>query len=87
MIGYVIGAVGYGNAPGGSGKFTLASRRKPDEPWLIFSDSDNPDRSPQRQRIPGKRIRTTPSAAEQHGAVQPLSTGVSVNPGRKTHLP
>ncbi len=48
-IGYIIGAYGYGNAPGDTGKFTLTLRRVPGGPWLIFSDMDNANVSPQPQ--------------------------------------
>ncbi|PZQ17441.1 MAG: DUF4440 domain-containing protein [Rhodanobacter denitrificans] len=51
-IGYIIGAYGYGAGPGDTGKFTLTLRRKPDEPWLIFSDMDNGN-APPRQPSPG----------------------------------
>ena len=47
-IGYIIGAYGYGNNPGFSGKFTLTLVREPGKPWLIFSDIDNMDSKPQR---------------------------------------
>lgn len=40
-VGYVIGAYGYGNAPGDEGKFTLTLRRARDGRWLIASDMDN----------------------------------------------
>jgi len=46
-VGYIIGAYGYGDAPGDQGKFTLTLRRGPDGRWLIFSDMDNSNR-PQR---------------------------------------
>jgi ketosteroid isomerase-like protein len=48
-IGYIIGAYGYGDAPGDVGKFTLTLRRAPGEAWLIFSDMDNPSTSPRRK--------------------------------------
>lgn len=50
--GYIIGAYGYGDAPGDTGKFTLTLRRAPGEPWLIFSDMDNPNTAPQRRDAP-----------------------------------
>ncbi|WP_081422659.1 YybH family protein [Xanthomonas cannabis] len=40
-IAYIIGAYGYGDAPGDIGKFTLTLHRAPGKPWLIFSDMDN----------------------------------------------
>ena len=39
-IGYIIGAYGYGDAPGDQGKFTLTLRRVGGK-WLIASDMDN----------------------------------------------
>jgi uncharacterized protein (TIGR02246 family) len=45
-VGYIIGAYGYGDAPGDQGKFTLTLRREPDGRWLIFSDMDNASRPP-----------------------------------------
>lgn len=50
-IGYIIGAYGYGDAPGDTGKFTLTLHRAPGEPWLIFSDMDNLNTSPKSQRV------------------------------------
>lgn len=47
-IGYIIGAYGYGEGPGDTGKFTLTLRREPGEPWLIFSDMDNGNALPRR---------------------------------------
>ena len=43
-VGYIIGAYGYGDAPGEQGKFTLTLRRGPSGRWLIFSDMDNASR-------------------------------------------
>jgi ketosteroid isomerase-like protein len=51
-IGYIIGAYGYGDGPGDTGKFTLTLRREPGEPWLIFSDMDNGN-APLREPSPG----------------------------------
>ena len=48
-VGYIIGAYGYGSTPGDTGKFTLTLRRTPGEPWMIFSDMDNPNASPQKK--------------------------------------
>jgi uncharacterized protein (TIGR02246 family) len=45
-VGYIVGAYGYGDAPGDQGKFTLTLRRGPDGRWLIFSDMDNSNRPP-----------------------------------------
>lgn len=45
-VGYIIGAYGYGDAPGDRGKFTLTLRRGADGRWLIFSDMDNSSRPP-----------------------------------------
>ena len=39
-VGYIIGAYGYGENPGDTGKFTLTLRRSGDR-WLIASDMDN----------------------------------------------
>jgi ketosteroid isomerase-like protein len=39
-VGYIIGAYGYGDAPGDQGKFTLTLRRGGGR-WLIASDMDN----------------------------------------------
>ena len=47
-VGYIIGAYGYGDAPGDVGKFTLTLRRAPGGAWLIFSDMDNPSQPPRR---------------------------------------
>ena len=47
-VGYIIGAYGYGDAPGDQGKFTLTLRRGPDGRWLIFSDMDNSSRPPRQ---------------------------------------
>lgn len=55
--GYIIGAYGYGNTPGDTGKFTLTLRRTPGEPWLISSDMDNPNASPQHRGAPNSRKR------------------------------
>ena len=49
--GYIIGAYGYGDAPGDTGKFTLTLRRALGEPWLIFSDMDNSDAPPQHRGV------------------------------------
>ena len=59
-IGYIIGAYGYGNAPGDTGKFTLTLRRARGEPWLIFSDMDNSNAPPRQHDIPD-----TPSPTER----------------------
>ena len=40
-VGYIIGAYGYGEAPGDQGKFTLTLRRGRDGRWMIASDMDN----------------------------------------------
>ncbi len=40
-VGYIIGAYGYGEAPGDQGKFTLTLRRGRDGKWMIASDMDN----------------------------------------------
>ena len=48
-IGYIVGAYGYGDGPGDTGKFTLTLRRTPGQPWLIFSDMDNQN-APAKQR-------------------------------------
>ena len=43
-VGYIIGAYGYGDAPGDMGKFTL-TLRKVSGKWLIASDMDNGNQS------------------------------------------
>lgn len=58
-IGYIIGAYGFGNTPGDTGKFTLTLRRTPGKPWLIFSDMDNPNAAPRQRSAPN-----TPSHTE-----------------------
>lgn len=52
--GYIIGAYGYGDAPGDTGKFTLTLHRAPGQPWLIFSDMDNQNAPPKSQRAPAQ---------------------------------
>lgn len=47
-VAYIIGAYGYGDAPGDMGKFTLTLRRAPGGAWLIASDMDNGNRPPMR---------------------------------------
>ncbi|MGH8214473.1 MAG: YybH family protein [Rhodanobacteraceae bacterium] len=54
-LGYIIGAYGYDNMAGDTGKFTLTLRRAPGGSWLIFSDMDNLNASPQRQNLPVNR--------------------------------
>lgn len=51
--GYIIGAYGYGDGPGDTGKFTLTLRRTPGQPWLIFSDMDNANAPPNRRPASG----------------------------------
>jgi outer membrane murein-binding lipoprotein Lpp len=48
--GYIIGAYGYGDAPGDMGKFTLTLRRAPGGQWMIFSDMDNMNAAPKPPR-------------------------------------
>ena len=48
--GYIIGAYGYGDAPGDMGKFTLTLRRAPGGQWMIFSDMDNMNAPPKPPR-------------------------------------
>lgn len=43
-VGYIIGAYGYGEAPGDQGKFTL-TLRKVGGRWPIASDMDNGNQS------------------------------------------
>lgn len=62
--GYIIGAYGYGDAPLDTGKFTLTLHRAPGKPWLIFSDMDNLNQSPQRRPAPDTASPTTPRAAQ-----------------------
>lgn len=47
-VGYIIGAYGYGDAPGDMGKFTLTLRRVRGGPWQIYSDMDNGNQPPRR---------------------------------------
>lgn len=47
--GYIIGAYGYGDAPGDMGKFTLTLRRTWGGPWMIFSDMDNLNAPPPKR--------------------------------------
>ncbi|MEA9579938.1 nuclear transport factor 2 family protein [Xanthomonas nasturtii] len=47
-VAYIIGAYGYGDAPGDIGKFTLTLHRAPGKSWLIFSDMDNLNSSAKR---------------------------------------
>lgn len=47
-VGYIIGAYGYGDAPGDIGKFTLTLRRASGGRWLIASDMDNGSQPPRR---------------------------------------
>src|SRR5829696_3156597 len=52
-VGYIIGAYGYGDAPGDLGKFTLTLRRpRGTTGWLIFSDMDNMSQPPRRPSPP-----------------------------------
>ncbi len=59
-VGYIIGAYGYGNTPGDTGKFTLTLRRSPGGPWQIFSDMDNLNAPPQHRRAPDTLLPTKP---------------------------
>lgn len=63
-VGYIIGAYGYDNRPGDAGKFTLTLRRAPGEPWLIFSDMDNPNAPPKRTRAPTAPLPAASAAAQ-----------------------
>jgi ketosteroid isomerase-like protein len=56
-VGYILG--GYSGQSGGAdeGKFTLTLKKGADGRWLIFSDMDNPNRSPRR---PGPPPAATP---------------------------
>ncbi|PPT35166.1 DUF4440 domain-containing protein [Xanthomonas arboricola] len=47
-VAYIIGAYGYGEAPGDIGKFTLTLHRDSGKRWLIFSDMDNLNASSKR---------------------------------------
>jgi ketosteroid isomerase-like protein len=51
-IGYIIGGYRYGNTPNDTGKFTLTLRRAPGQRWLIHSDMDNSNATPESQRAP-----------------------------------
>jgi ketosteroid isomerase-like protein len=51
-VGFIIGAYGYGDAPGDQGKFTLTLRRARGGNWLIFSDMDNSSQAPRRPGAP-----------------------------------
>ncbi len=61
-IGYIVGAFRYGDAPRDMGKFTVTLQRAPGEPWLISSDMDNPNASPQPRRAPDTPSIKTPPA-------------------------
>ncbi|MGY1458607.1 YybH family protein [Luteimonas sp. A534] len=63
--GYIIGAYGYGDAPGDTGKFTLTLHRAPGKPWLIFSDMDNLNASPHHQRVSDPPSSTRPPTSER----------------------
>ena len=52
-VGYIIGAYGYGDAPGDQGKFTLTLRRVGGR-WMIASDMDNGNQ-PRRPSTPTPR--------------------------------
>lgn len=47
-VGYIIGAYSYGTTPADAdgGKFVLALRRPPAQPWLIAADLDSANRRP-----------------------------------------
>jgi ketosteroid isomerase-like protein len=45
-VGYIIGTYGTSADSINMGKYTLTLRRRPDGPWLIASDMDNPNRPP-----------------------------------------
>lgn len=51
-VGYIIGAYGYENVSGDIGKFTLTLHRSTGEPWLIFSDMDNSNLTPNQAEAP-----------------------------------
>lgn len=64
--GYIIGAYGYGDGLGDTGKFTLTLHRAPGKPWLIFSDMDNLNAMPKSQRVPEHQgTADRPAAAER----------------------
>lgn len=68
-IGYIVGAYGYGDGPGDTGKFTLTLRRMPGEPWLIFSDMDNANAPPRQRNVQNSPPPTAPPATGTHPAV------------------
>ncbi len=59
IIGYIVGAYGYGEELTDQGKFTLTLRRGPDGRWLIFSDMDNAGPREAR-RPPSESASTSP---------------------------
>ncbi len=73
-IGYIIGAYGYGDASGDTGKFTLTLHRTPGEPWLIFSDMDNQNAPPKSQRLSEHY-----GAAQHRGSIPALGVGPQSN--------
>ncbi len=44
-VGYIVGAYRYGEGANDSGKFVLALRRAPGDPWLIAADIDQSNRN------------------------------------------
>lgn len=60
-VGYIVGGYRYGDAAHDMGKFTLTLQRAPGKPWLISSDMDSMNASPNPQRAPDPP--TPPAAA------------------------
>lgn len=60
-IAYIVGAYGYGDQPGDTGKFTLTLRRAPGKPWLIHSDMDNQNAAPKPRSAPQSPSGSSPA--------------------------
>src|SRR3546814_17098416 len=75
-MGYIMGAYSDDNNPNATGKWTLALRRAPGEPCLIFSDMDHLNARPQQRKVPD-----TPSPNESPAA-GPWCRAHTPSPGR-----
>lgn len=62
-IGYIVGGYRYGDAAHDMGKFTLTLQRTPGNPWLISSDMDSMNASPEPQRATDTPAPTTTTPA------------------------
>lgn len=56
VVGYIIGAYGYGEGDADMGKFVLALRRAPGGPWQIAADMDNGNQMPRRPASPTEMV-------------------------------